>query len=83
MNKKRYRLAAKCCELILMDKVPSYPPGRIYILWMTYRIMSQHMAMESFQEVKNKVEYLYCRRRYTDTKEFDDQFICLDNIKNK
>lgn len=83
MSKKRYKLAAKCCELILMDKPSTYPPSRLYILWMTYRIISQHQFTQSFDEVKKNVEYLYCRRRYTDSKEFKDQFICLDNLKNK
>lgn len=83
-NKKRYKLAAKCCELILMDKPSTYPPSRQYILWMTYKIMSQpYTICFSFEDTKKRVEYLYCRRRHTDTKEFDDQFICLDNIKNK
>jgi hypothetical protein len=83
MNKKRYKLAARCCELILMDRKPSNPPDRMYILWMTYRIMAQPYSDVSFERTKKNVEYLYCRRRKTDEKSFDDNFICLDNLKNK
>jgi hypothetical protein len=83
MSKKHYKLAAKCCELILMDKPSIYPSSRQYILWMTYEIMSQpYTTCSSFKDTKKHVEYLYCRRRYTDTKEFNDNFIFLDNLKN-
>lgn len=84
--KKRYNLAAKCCELILMDRPYVDPFSQLHILYMTYKIMSQRHTIASFEDTRKHVEYLYCRRRETDEKSYHEKFdkiICLDNLKSR